>query len=313
MQRDEQNAKSKGELLPILSTTLKGISQVIFIENAVTGLIILIAITISSVSVGVIALLSSLLATLIGKFGRTQKSIVDQGLLGYNSVLAGIALSLNLEGSMRWIIALAGAVVVVFFTAGMMHWMQNLKIPVLTFPYIILTWFLLLATYQLGAFRLSPELVPQDLVHMDLHPEGTIDWVSGLINGIGQVFFQDQFLSGILVIIGVFWASWRMGFYTIIGSAVALLTAYGLGAEVTLLNLGLYGFNAVLTILAVGHVFDSKSRLAPWTGIIAAVICVPITASITTWLLPYGLPTLTMPFVLSTWLFLAARKFMPRI
>ncbi|GGH21419.1 hypothetical protein GCM10008013_19300 [Paenibacillus segetis] len=140
-----------------------------------------------------------------------------------------------------------------------------------------------------------------------------MDWIHGLVNGIGQVYFQDRLWSGILILFGVFWADWKLGLYAVIGSFVALLTAYGLGAEVSLLNSGLYGFNAVLTILAVGAVFSTKNILVPVTGIIASVLTVLITAGVDTWLVPYGLPTLTMPFVLCTWLFLAARKVLPRI
>lgn len=313
MQKDNRISLREGALFSFISTTFKGISQVILIENAVTGLIILIAIMVSSVSIGIIALLSACIAAFIGRFGGTDKTIVNQGLLGYNSVLAGIALALNLEGGWRWAIALAGAAVAALFTAAMMHWMRNSQMPVLTFPYIILTWFLLLASYRLGTFQLSPDLVPQDLSHWKLQSGGTIDWMHGLVNGVGQVYFQDSFWSGILILLGVFWASWRLGLYAVLGSVIAGLTAYGLGTEVTLLNLGLYGYNAVLTILAVAAVFDAKSRLAPLSGIIAAVITVPVTASIDTWLLPYGLPTLTMPFVLSTWLLLAARKVIPKL
>lgn len=313
MQENTQESFLKGTLSPIISTTLKGISQVILIDNAITGLFIVIAMMISSVSIGIIALLSSLIAALIGILGGTAKNTVHQGLLGYNSVLAGIALSLNLEGGSRWFIALAGAAVAAIFTTAMMHLMENLKIPVLTFPYIVMTWFLLLASYRLGIFRLNPDLVPQDLSHLDVHFDGAINWFQGLISGVGQVYFQDQLWSGLLITIGVFWAGWRLGLYAVIGSAVALLTAYGLGAEVSMLNLGLYGFNAVLTILAVGVIFDAKSRFAPVTGLIAAIVSVPVTASVTVWLMPYGLPTLTMPFVLSTWLFLAARKALPKI
>lgn len=311
--KEDHRTLYKEALFPLISSTFKGISQVILIENAVTGLFIVIAMMISSVSIGIIALLSSLIAVLIGRLGGAEKTTVNQGLLSYNAVLAGIALSLNLEGSTRWVIALAGAVVVTVFTAAMMHLMRNLHIPVLTFPYIIMTWFLLLAAYEFGKIQLSPNLIPQDLSQLHLHFEGTMDWVQGLISGVGQVYFQDQFWSGILIVIGIFWADWTLGLYAIIGSAVAMVTAYSLGAEVTMLNLGLYGFNAVLTMLAVSSVFDAKSRIAPLTGIVGAIISVPVTASLTIWLMPYGLPTLTMPFVLCTWLFLAARKVMPKL
>ncbi|MBP2000063.1 urea transporter [Paenibacillus shirakamiensis] len=313
MQAKNRDSFRNGTFFSIISASLKGISQVILIDNAISGLIILIAIMISSTSLGIIVLLSALLASVIGRFGGTDRTIVNQGLLGYNSVLTGIALFLNLEGDLRWVIALAGSAVAVFFTAAMMHVMRNSKVPVLTFPYIVLTWFLLLASYRLGRFQLTPSLVPQDLSHWQLHPEGTLNLMHGLINGVGQVYFQDTIWSGILILIGVFWAGWKLGLYAIIGTALAWITAYSLGAEVTLLNLGLYGYNAVLTIIAVAAVFDTKSRLAPLTGIIAAVLTIPITASIDTWLLPFGLPTLTMPFVLCTWLFLAARKVIPKL
>lgn len=313
MHVDIQKSVYKETLSSLISAIFKGISQVIFIENAFTGLLITIAIMFSSVSLGIIALLSSLIGVVIGRLGGANRTIVNQGLLGYNSVLAGIAISLNLQGGMRFVIALAGAVIASLFTVAMMQLMEHLKIPVLTFPYIIMTWFLLLASYHLGAFQLSPNLAPQDLSNLNLHFDGTIDWIHGLVSGIGQVYFQDTFWAGILILIGIFWAGWRLGIYTVLGSVVALLTAYWLGAEVSMLNSGLYGFNAVLTILAVGVVFDAKSRFAPVTGIIAAIVSVPVTASVTTWLMPYGLPTLTMPFVLSTWLFLAARKALPKI
>ncbi|GAB6989674.1 urea transporter [Paenibacillus pini] len=313
MLKENRNSLRVASFYPLVSATLKGISQVMLIENAVTGLIILIAIMISSVSIGIIALLSAFIATLIGRLGGVDKAIVNQGLLGYNSVLAGMALALNLEGGQRWLLALAGATIATLFTAAMMHLMQKSKIPVLTFPYIILTWFLLLAAYRLGMIQLSPNLIPQDLSHWKLHPEGTLNLFHGLVNGIGQVYFQDKIWSGILILIGVFWASWKFGLYAVIGTAVGWLTAYGFGAEVSLLNFGLYGYNAVLTILAVATVFEAKSRFAPFSGIIAAMISIPVTASVDTWLLPYGLPALTMPFVLCTWLFLAARKVIPRL
>ncbi|MEC0370837.1 urea transporter [Paenibacillus chibensis] len=313
MDTDNRNSLREGTLYSFISATFKAISQVILIENAVTGLLILIAILLSSIPIGFIALLSAFISVVIGRLAGGDKTIVNQGLLGYNSVLAGIALALNLEGGMRWVIALAGAAVAALFTAAMMHVMRNAKMPVLTFPYIVLTWFLLLASYRLGAFQLNPGLVPQDLSHWKLHSEGTPNLLHGLVNGIGQVFFQDYFWSGIIILAGVIWAGWRLGLYAIIGSVIAWLTAYGLGAEVSPINLGLYGYNAVLTMLAVAAVFDAKSRFAPWTGIIAAILSVPVTASLDTWLLPFGLPGLTMSFVLCTWLILAARKILPNL
>lgn len=79
-----------------------------------------------------------------------------------------------------------------------------------------------------------------------------------------------------------------------------------------MLNLGLYGYNAVLTILAVSAVFQTKdSKLI--TGIIAAIVTVPITAALGALFMPYGISPLSMPFILVTWMFIAARNVMPKM
>ncbi|WP_286228818.1 urea transporter [Neobacillus mesonae] len=297
----------------LVRTSLKGISQVILIENAVSGFIILAAITIASYSLGIITLLSSIVGTLIGKLGGAEEQSVNQGLYGYNSVLTGMALSLFLSSDDRWLIAIAGAAVAALFTAAMVHFMRQSGIPVLTFPFIVLTWFLLLTTYRLVTFKISPELTPQSLSNWTLNIKGETNWLDGAVNGIGQIFFLDNTLSGVLLFVAVFWAGWRLGVYAIIGNLAALLTSYGLGGEHSLIFMGLYGYNAILTILAVSIVFNGDSKHVLITGIIAACLTVPITASVVTWLLPYGLPALTMPFVLCTWIFLGARKVLPSI
>ena len=89
--------------ITFIAASLKGISQVILIENAITGLLILIAITIESYYLGIIALLSAIIGTLVGKFGGADEQTINQGLLGYNSVLTGMALALFLSGPYMWI------------------------------------------------------------------------------------------------------------------------------------------------------------------------------------------------------------------
>ncbi|GHI01529.1 urea transporter [Neobacillus kokaensis] len=303
----------KNKLSWLFVTSLKGISQVILIENAVSGFIILAAITIASFSLGVVTLFSSIIGTLIGKLGGADGGSVNQGLYGYNSVLTGMALSLFLSGDDRWFIALVGSAIAALLTASMVHFMRQTGIPILTFPFIVLTWFLLLTTYRLVTFKISPDLTPQSLSSWTLNIKGETHWLDGAFNGIGQIFFLDNTFSGFLLLIAVFWAGWRLGLYAIIGNLAALLTSYVLGGEHSLIFMGLYGYNAILTILAVSIVFKGDSKHVLITGIIAACLTVPITASVVTWLLPYGLPALTMPFVLCTWIFLGARKVLPSI
>lgn len=297
-----------------LSSSFKGISQVLLIENAVTGFIIFIAITAASVEIGVLTMLSAIIGTGIGHVGGGNKSDIEQGLFGFNSVLTGLATSLYWQGDHGWVIALAAAAVAVFLSAAMMHFQDRFEISAFSFPFVICTWVILLSNYRIESFKFGEVLTPHDLLDQEIQLEdGTPHFFEGLMKGVGQVFLQDQFWVGVLILIGIFWASWKFGIYALLGSGVAWVTAYILGVDMHSLNVGLYSYNAVLVILAVSSVLDANIRSAPMTSIIATILTVPMTASINTLLIPYGIPALTMPFVLVTWLFHGARKVIPNI
>ena len=121
METLKRNSLTNGKLFSFFVASLKGISQVILIENAITGLLILIAITVSSYYLGIIALLSAFIGTVVGKFGGADEHSINQGLLGYNSVLTGMALALFLSGPYMWVVALVGSAVAAIFTATIMH------------------------------------------------------------------------------------------------------------------------------------------------------------------------------------------------
>ena len=174
---------------------------------------------------------------------------------------------------------------------------------------------MLLAAYRFRVFNINPQLEPQDISKsLKLNVEEKVDWLDGSVDGVGQIFFLDNTLSGILIFIAIFWAGWKFGCFAIVGNLAALLTAYWLRGENTLIFMGLYGYNGILATLAVSKVFNTDHHQgAILSGIIAACLTVPLMAGISTWLAPYGLPALTMPFVLSTWILLSARKVMPRL
>ncbi|MEK3887833.1 urea transporter [Bacillus sp. FSL K6-3431] len=294
--------------LSLIPATLRGVSQVILLENAMSGFIIIIGLSIASPALGLMAFISSAIGTLVGDFGGADKKQVQIGLFGFNSVLTGIAIMMFMEGGVRWIIAMAGAAVASLLTAAFMHTAKKFAYPVLTFPFIILTWFLLLSAYRFTAFQLSSDLVPQSLSQWQLDVEGDPRLFSGLIKGVAEVFLIDTFWSGVFILIAVFWAGWKYGVYTLFATAVSWLVAYSLGADIKLLNLGLYSYNAVLSMIAVGSVYNVRQRSFPFAATIAAMATVLVTASVDTWLLPFGLPPLTLPFVLCTWLFIGSRK-----
>ena len=93
-----------------------------------------------------------------------------------------------------------------------------------------------------------------------------------------------------------------------LGSVLAVLTATVLQAEHASINNGLYAFSAVLTAIALGSTFNKPSwRVLTYT-LIGVIFTVFVQGALNTLLAPLGIPSLTMPFVLASWLFLVPNK-----
>ncbi|WLV25009.1 urea transporter [Aciduricibacillus chroicocephali] len=293
--------------------SLKNISQVILIENPFSGLLILAGIFISSWQLGTIAAIASLLATATAYFLKADSALTQHGLLGFNSILTGMALYLFMTGPNRWWIAICGALIAVIVTAAFMEMFKESTLPPLTFPFIILTWAMLMMSYRLGTFNLTSALVPQFLSHEKLARISVPDWPEALINGYGQIFFIEHNLSCILILAAVFVSGWRSGFFVIGANLVAIAVAILLGADQVLIGKGLYGYNAILAVMAVSIAMPAaQPKNKPiLSGFIAAALTVFITASVSAIMQPYGLPALTLPFVLVTWIMVAARRVLP--
>lgn len=294
----------------LISTSLKGFSQVMLMENRISGCLILLGISLHSPFLALMAFLSSIVGTSIGLFKDHELAV--KGIYGFNSVLSGIAVMLFLQSDWRWVIALIVAAFSAYFMYILAILSARWKIPVLTTPFVVTTWIGLLITYKVTILHMSPAFVTSSPVKWNIPSEGKPNFILGLVKGVGEVFIIDSFWTGFFILIALFVAGWRFGVYAIVGTLVSWVTALSLGVDAESLNLGLYNYNAVLTVIAVGLLFDDKRNYL-LIGIFAAAMTVPITAGMDLLLNPIGLPSLTSPFIISTWIFLAIRKVVPKI
>lgn len=69
---------------------------------------------------------------------------------------------------------------------------------------------------------------------------GFVDWV---LRGIGQVVFQNNPLSGAVILAGIFYNSWIYGIACLFGTMISTATALLLKADKGLIKDGLFGFN----------------------------------------------------------------------
>ena len=72
-----------------------------------------------------------------------------------------------------------------------------------------------------------------------------VGFVDTLLRGTGQVMFQNNPITGLLFLIGIFYNSYQFGIAAVIGLLDSTITAMQLGADRNLKRAGLFGFNEI--------------------------------------------------------------------
>lgn len=296
----------------LIDVTLRGCAQVMFQNNPLTGLIFFIAIFIGAASEGNMAiawgcLLATCVATLAGMCLQDQTSW-RAGLYGYNGCLVGVALPVFMADTpLLWFAIILASIISVIMTACIADILKTWKVAALTAPFVFTTWIILLACYSFSGLSASGLPTPALAGHLTDASVVVLTgetWFSSVFKGVSEVFLFSSVTVGILFVLGLAIASLWAAVFAICGSVIAFSTALMLGGDGSSITSGLYAFSAVLTAIALGSTFNKPSlRIVIYT-VIGVIFTVFVQGAMNALLLPAGIPTLTMPFVLSSWLFL---------
>jgi urea transporter len=307
---------ASSSFLRFVDNVLRGVGQVMFQDNPLTGLLFLAAIGWGSYAAGVprvsiAGLVAVIVATLTAEWLHTDRAALNSGLYGYNAYLLGLALATFLApGPLLWAYVVLGAAVSVIAMLGIANAVQPWGVSALTFPFVLITWILLLATY--GFSGLAGTALPAGRVVTAFQPyESSLnlaDLAQGVLHSISQVFLKGNAISALLLLAGLAVNSLPAAAFALGGAILAVATAHILGAESQLITSGLLGFSPVLTVIALGTVFYRPSwRVAAYAAL-GTVFTVVAQAALNVALAPVAIPTLTAPFVLISWVFLLPRK-----
>jgi len=125
--------------------------------------------------------------------------------------------------------------------------------------------------------------------------------------GIAEIFFQDNWVTGIVILVGIA-VNTRIGaLMALMGSTLAVGVAVLYGAHDEAIRDGLFGYNAALTAMALGGMFLVFNLPAFVYAFIGALVTARVWASLGIFLEPAGMPVLTSAFVFVTWLMLLAK------
>ena len=287
-------------VLPLLFA-LRGIGQIVFQENALTGVLFLLGIALGSPLQALGLFVGAVLGTLTATMLQWDKAQREAGIYGFNPALVGIATLFFFQPSpVVWLLLLVGCVVATGVTYAMRTY---LPFPTYTTPFIVTTWVLFAIGKAAGA-----EMVDHGaFVPLLAKPVNNFT-LEAVANGVGQIMFQGSVWAGLLFLVGIGLSDWRHAAWVLAGSIVGMVVAtYHLDVAERAMNpetlivqnqfdnvqLGLYGYNA--TLVAVALYLWRRSLIAPVLGMILSV---PLTEMIPR----LGIPALTAPFVLAAWI-----------
>lgn len=281
--------------LLFLDNVLKGIGQIMLQENRWTGLLFLIGIFMGSWQCGVAVLLSTAAGTFTAMKLNYDRSEINAGLYGFSAALVGVALAFLFQTTLLiWILIILGGVL----AAVIQHFFIQKKIPVFTFPFILITWVLV---FMLHHFTHIP---PSEMLSSEVAPSEYDDFLT-CTNGFGEVIFQGGILSGIIFFIAVFISSPVAALYGLAASILGAGLSQLNGEPIKEIHMGLFGFNAVLSAIVFSGI---KKTDGLW--VLTAVL---ITIAIDDFLIDNHCLDIvggvfTFPFVAGTWITLLIQK-----
>lgn len=301
-----------------LRIIFRGVGQVIFCGNAVTGFIFLTAFYVNDVMAGLAATLGAVSSTAAATALKCPRSDIDAGLYGFNGTLAGACLWTFLDYDPRLWLYIVLAAILSSAVFAMMTKPSVLRsafqVPPATAPFVLICWIFILAIPVIDhAFDIGPALRTADpdlsgaILPASVLRAATVSadaWPALLLKGVSQIFFSDSVAVGILILIGVAIALPRGALLLAGGAFTGSLIATWLGADPHAIEIGLYGFNAALASIAVGQVFLRPDTTSALLAVLSGVLAPLFQIGLTQILLPVGLPVLAAPFLSVLWVVL---------
>ena len=263
---------------------LRGISQIFLLNNVITGILFLAGAFYNSWLIGMGAVIGLLAGTFTALLFKYKRDDINNGLYGYNGALVGLATVYFFGFNMPSVIALFfGAVL----SSIIMHFMIKRKLPPFTAPFIISTWIVMAIVLTLKIMPLKATQLPN---------ASNLEIIPTLSRGIGQVMFQENIFTGIILFIGILVCSRISALYALLGTGIGVVVSFMCSFPLSMITAGLFGFNGVLCGIALSG--------KKWHHGILAIASIVVSVFVMFGMSRLGIITLTAPFVISAWLVL---------
>jgi len=286
----------------LADAALSSYSEILFTRSRAVG-VLLLAATLVAPRSGLLGLAAVLLSMAVVRLAGFSSFLAERGMYGYNPLLAGLAVGAFVEPLPAALLVLPVVVVAVVFlqTALESGLGCTFNLPVLSLPFVLVTWLLLAV---LPFLRDAVPATAAAAEHAVWLPAAVDDYLRAL----GAIFFAPEALAGALVAAALLIYSRIAFLLSLLGFAIAwVLLDTTLAFESTMPPLAV-SYNAILVAIALGGVWFVPQRSSFAFAAVAVLLTTLVTVACVLFLHPLRLPVLILPFNLAMFLVLYAMR-----
>uniref|UniRef100_A0A8C4E9P6 Urea transporter n=1 Tax=Dicentrarchus labrax TaxID=13489 RepID=A0A8C4E9P6_DICLA len=281
-------------VIQLLDWVFRGVAQVMFVNNPLSGFLIMAGLFLQNPWWALNGLLGTLVSTVSAiLLGQNRSDAASAGLYGYNGTLVGILMAVfSAKGSWYWWLLLPNVFMSMLcpvVSGALSSVASKWDLPIFTLPFNILVCLHVAPNYHLPPPNDSIKSLNISQLFLSVPV------------GVGQVYGCDSPWTGGLILLALLLSSPTICYHAMLGSAAGL----ALAAPHKDIYSGLWGYNSALSCIAVGGVF----YVITWQTHLLALICAFFCAYMTA----LALPACTWPFCLSTLIFLLISSEIPAI
>ncbi|XP_026254395.2 urea transporter 2 [Urocitellus parryii] len=304
-----ERLKDKSPVFQFLDWVLRGTSQVMFVNNPLSGILIVLGLFIQNPWWAISGCLGTIVSTLTALILSQDRSAIAAGLHGYNGVLVGLLMAVfSDKGNYYWWLLLPVIVMSMscpILSSALSTIFSKWDLPVFTLPFNIAVTLYLAATGHYNLFFPTMLLQPASSVPNITWSEVQVPLLLRAIPvGIGQVYGCDNPWTGGIFLVALFISSPLICLHAAIGSTMGMLAALSIATPFDAIYFGLCGFNSTLACIAIGGMFYVITWQTHLLAIACALFAAYLGTALANMLSVFGLPPCTWPFCLSALTFL---------
>ncbi|KAM6034201.1 urea transporter 2-like [Chlamydotis macqueenii] len=301
--------KDKPLMIQFIDWVLRGISQVMFVNNPLSGLVVVAGFLVQNPWWTLTGCLGTVISTLTGLILGQDRSAIAAGLYGYNGVLVGLLMAVfSAKGDYHWWLLLPVALMSMtcpIFTSALGSVFCKWDLPVFTLPFNLALTLYLAASGPYNLFFPTTVIQPAAATTNITWTDAEVPMLLQSIPvGVGQVYGCDNPWTGGIFLIALFISSPLICLHAAIGSAVGMLAALSLATPFSKIYSGLWGYNSSLSCIAIGGMFYAFTWQTHLLAIACALFSAYLGATVTNMLSVFGVPSGTWSFCLSALTFL---------